>query len=182
MKTSNKTTLGQAFLLSFFAIALAHGQTDKNDEQEVKKDDNRPPIGCREVGYQFVLEALHLKTGSNGDNQSMYLLHNQLGQPINLFQMRNEESSRSIYLNHVIGAHEWGILSTNERQVKFICTTPAKKSLYGQVVDCATSLKVCEYTNVRYGLNNRGNYWLINSSTRNGAVSAVVHYGIIPGN
>lgn len=182
MKTKSRTALSRAFLLTFLAIGVAYGEEVKDKAKEKEKEDNRPPIGCRDTGYKFELETLHLLTESNGDNQSMYLLHNQSNQPINLFQMRSEESSRSMYLNHVIGAHEWGILSTSEKQVKFICTIPAKKSPYGQVVDCAQSLKVCEYTNVRYGLNNRGNYWLVNSSTRNGAVSAVVHYGIIPGN
>jgi hypothetical protein len=182
MKTQSRTSLGRAFLLSFLVISFAYGEVIKDKVKEKEKEDNRPPIGCRNTGYKFELETLQLLTGSNGDNQSLYLLHNQSNQPINLFQMRSEESSRSLYLNHVIGAHEWGVLSTSEKQVKFICTNPAKKSAYGQVVDCAQHLLVCEYTNVRYGLNNRGNFWLFNSSTRNGAVSAVVNYGIIPGN
>ncbi|KTD32807.1 enhanced entry protein EnhB [Legionella nautarum] len=174
-----KTNLGLSLLLILLSVGLANAKGQKEDKAE--KEDNRPPIGCYNSGYQFELETLHLVTGANGQNQSMYFLFNTLGQPVNLFQMRGEESSRSLYLNHVIGPHEWGILSTSEKMVKFICTIPDKKSQYGQVIDCAQSLRVCEYTNVRYGLNNRGNYWLMNSSTRNGAVSAVVHYGIIPG-
>lgn len=174
-----KTNLGLSLFLTLLSAGIANAGVQK--EEKTEKDDNRPPIGCYNSGYQFELETLHLNTGANGQNQSMYFLFNTLGQPVNLFQMRNEESSRSLYLNHVIGAHEWGIFSTSEKKVKFICTIPDKKSQYGQVIDCAQSLRVCEYTNVKYGLNNRGNYWLVNSSTRNGAVSAVVHYGIIPG-
>ncbi|WP_028388069.1 hypothetical protein [Legionella fairfieldensis] len=146
-----------------------------------EKDDNRPPTGCHDKGYQFKLKTLHLFPGDKNDNQSLYLMYNGLNQPITLYQMRNEESSRSTYLNHSIGAGEWAVLSTNEKRVKFACTIPDGKSAYGQMVDCSTSLRICEYTNVRYGLNNRGNYWLVNSNSRNGAVSAVVRYGIIPG-
>lgn len=176
---TTKTNLSLGLLLIIMSIGLAYAGIAKEEKKE--KDDNRPPIGCYNAGYQFELQALHLNPGGNGQNQSMYFLFNTLSQPVNLFQMRDEESSRSLYLNHVIGPHEWGILSTNEKKVKFICTVPNKKSQYGQVVDCGQTLRVCEYTKVKYGLNNRGNYWLMNSSTRNGAVSAVVHYGIIPG-
>ena len=192
MNTS-KTMISLCLILllsSNLAIAKAK-KVEKAEETEeaaatiktakAEKEDNRAPIGCYNAGYQFELQTLHLNPGSNWDNQSMYLLFNSSNRPITLFQMRNEESSRSLYLNHVIGPREWGVLSTSEKQVKFICTVPYKKSLYGQVVDCEQNVKVCQYTNVRYGLNNRGNYWLVNSTTRNGAVSAVVHYGIIPG-
>ncbi|KTD31093.1 MULTISPECIES: hypothetical protein [Legionella] len=178
MNTITKN-ISVSLFLTLLSVGIANAKSEK--EEKAEKDDNKPPIGCYNSGYQFELEALHLHPGGNGQNQSMYFLFNTLGQPVNLFQMRDEESSRSMYLNHVIGPHEWGILSTNEKKVKFICSVPSKKSPYGQVVDCAQTLRVCEYTNVRYGLNNRGNYWLANSSTRNGAVNAVVHYGIIPG-
>lgn len=180
MKTLIKSSLSRAFLLSLLLLGSVNAAVEKDNSKE--KDDNKSPIGCRDVGYKFELEALHLLPGEGGDIQSMYVLHNLLSQPVNLYQMRDEESSRSTFLNHIIGSREWGILSTNEKRVKFICTTPDKKSPYGRVVDCSQSIKVCEYTNVRYGLNNRGSFWLMNSSTKNGAVNAVVHYGIIPGN
>jgi hypothetical protein len=179
MKTMIKKNLRGALLISSLAIVGTASAAAVEEEEE--KEDNRPPIGCYDKGYQFELTTLQLMPGDHNDNQSMYFLFNQLNQPITLYQMRNEESSRSMYLNHGIGVHQWAVLSTNERRVKFICTVPAKKLQYGQIVDCAKSLRVCEYTNVRYGLNNRGNYWLLNSNTRGGAVSAVVHYGIIPG-
>jgi hypothetical protein len=179
MKTIIKTNWSGVLL--GFCLTITGIASAAVEEEEVEKEDNRPPIGCYDKGYQFELTTLQLMPGDHNDNQSMYFLFNELNQPVTLYQMRNEESSRSMYLNHSIGAHQWAVLSTNEKRVKFICTVPAKKSQYGQIVDCAKSLKVCEYTNVRYGLNNRGNYWLINSSTRGSAVSAVVHYGIIPG-
>lgn len=184
MKTKTKIKLSQTLLLSFLLIGAAHAAEEAlNDNvRDKEKEDGKPPIGCRVEGFKFELDALHLMTGSNGNNLSLYLLFNDSSQTLSLYQMRGEESSRSMFLNHAIGGHEWGILSTGEKLVKFICTIPNKKSAYGQVVDCGQFLKVCEYTNVRYGLNNRGNFWLVNSSTRNGAVSSVVHYGIIPGN
>ncbi|MFA5960639.1 MAG: endopeptidase IV [Tatlockia sp.] len=187
MKTIKQCS--EILLLSLLAFGVAHATPKQNAEADteieskatVEKDNGKPPIGCRNTGYDFVLQTLHLSPGGNGLNQSMYFLYNQSNQAITLYQMRSEDSARSLYLNHVIGAHEWGIFSTGEKQVKYICTVPNRNMTYGQVVDCAQSLTVCEYVNVKYGLNNRGNFWLANSSTRNGAVNAVVHYGIIPG-
>lgn len=183
--------VSQICLLSLLALGVAQAASKKNAEDSMEiekkevsvkdKDEGRPPIGCKDAGYEFKLQTLQLRPGENGLNLSLYFLFNHTNQPITLYQMRDEESSRSLYLNHIIGAHEWGIFSTGEKKVKFICTAPNKKLNYGQVIDCAQSLRVCEYTNVRYGLNNRGNFWLANSSTRNGAVNAVVYYGIIPG-
>lgn len=119
--------------------------------------------------------------GYRDDNQSMYFLYNKANTAINLFQMRGEDSAHSAYLNHVIGARQWAVLSTNEKKVRFVCTVANSTSQYGDVIDCGQNIQVCEYTNVRYGLNNRGNYWLVNSNTKNSAINEVVHYGIIPG-
>lgn len=174
MKILNKKTLSGALILSVLAVSVGYA--------EEKDDNSRSPIGCRDVGYKFDLTTLQLLPGEKGETQSMYFIFNLSNQPVNLYQMLGEESSHSTYLNHAIGAQEWAVLSTNEKQIKFVCATPQAKSEYGKMVNCAETLRICEYTNVRYGLNNRGNYWLVNSSTRNGAVREVVNYGIIPGN
>ena len=71
------------------------------------------------------------------------------------------------------------MLSSSER-MKYICTVHDGKSSHGRIVDCANSLKVCEYARVKYGMNNRGNYWLVQGNTRSGAIREVVYYGIIP--
>ncbi|MFC3909179.1 endopeptidase IV [Legionella dresdenensis] len=146
-----------------------------------EKEDDRNPIGCRDVGYQFDLKTLQLLPHNAGAGQSMYFIYNSSPQTVTLYQMRGEDSSRSMYLNHAIGGKQWAVLSTSERKMKYICATPDSKSRYGKITDCSEMLRVCEYINVKYGLNNRGNYWLVNSNTKNGAIREVVHYGIIPG-
>lgn len=145
-----------------------------------EKEDNRNPIGCSDVGYQYDMHTLTLLPEEQGQTQSMYFLFNKTGQKVTLFQMRDPDSSRSMYMNHQINPGQWGVLSTSEKQVRFICTVP-DNTRYGKIVDCSENLRVCEYTKVKYGLNNRGNYWLVNSNTKNGAIRDVVRYGIIPG-
>ncbi len=142
--------------------------------------EDRNPLGCRDVGYLHELRVLRLLPPNSGDSQALFFLFNRQMQPVNLYQMRHEDSTRSVYMNHVIRPRQWAVLSTSEPQVSYICTIDNQKSSYGQVVDCADYIKVCQYVRVKYGMNNRGNYWVVNSNTRGGAVNEVLHYGIIP--
>jgi hypothetical protein len=161
-------------------LFIASGNIAATTAPIEEKDNNKNPLGCRNVGYQFDMKTVHLLPTEFGHKQSMYFLFNKLGQKVTLYQMRDEDSSRSMYLNHVINAGQWAVLSTSEPKVKYICTVPDNKLPHGQIVDCGESLKVCEYTNVKFGMNNRGNYWLVNSNTRGGALQEVLRYGIIP--
>lgn len=175
MKIIARSTSKKILLLSLFFIASGHLYADDNE-----KDDNRNPQGCEDTGYQFNLNTLQLLPREAGLTQSMYFLKNTANQKLTLYQMREEDSSRSMYLNHQIGLGEWAVFSTTETKVNFICTVPDGKSSYGKIVNCADNIKVCEYPRVKYGMNNRGNYWLVNSTTKNGAIREVVRYGIIP--
>lgn len=174
MKTTPKCIIKNSVVVSLLCILSAPSFA-------LDKDEGRNPLGCKDVGYTFELKTLHLLPLEAGATQSMYFIYNKRDEKVTLFQMLNtEESSRSMYLNHAITAKQWSVLSTTEKKMKYICTIPDNKSPYGQIVDCADSLQVCEYTNVKFGLNNRGNYWLVNSNTKNGALREVVRYGIIP--
>jgi hypothetical protein len=175
MKTCNRK-LWQWGFLSLLLSINGLGIAAKSNEKPASK----PPLGCRDVGYQFELKILKLLPADVGDRQSLYFLFNALSKPLTLYQMRKEDSTRSLYLNHVIRPQQWAVLSTSEKDLKYICTVDDAKSSYGKVVDCSESLKVCEYARVKYGMNNRGNYWLVNSNTSGGAVNEVIHYGIIP--
>lgn len=174
MKTITKSSRSLALMLLLC-------NTGSSLVYAAEKEDNRNPIGCSDAGHQFDMHTLRLLPEDKGHSQSLYFLFNKTDQKVTLFQMREPDSSRSMYMNHQINAGQWGVLSTSEKQVKFICTVPEANSRYGKIVDCAENLRVCEYINVKYGLNNRGNYWLVNSNTKNGAIRDVVRYGIIPG-
>jgi hypothetical protein len=139
----------------------------------------RSPLGCKDVGYGFDLNVLQILPASVGDSQSLYFIYNKHKKAINLYQMRQSESSQSVYLNHTIDPGRWAVLSSSE-PMKYICTIHNGKTTHGEIIDCQTGLKVCEYARVKYGMNNRGNYWLANGNTRGGAVRQVIYYGIIP--
>ena len=139
------------------------------------------PIGCKPVGFTQHLKVLALFPGKEGALQSMYFIYNKLPQTISLYQMRDKDSEYSTRNNHSIKGNSWAVLAVGEPLVQFICSLGDGKKEYGPILDCAQTVKVCEYVNVKFGLNNKGNYWIVDSNTRNGAVNEVVHYGIIPG-
>lgn len=143
-------------------------------------DPSKSPLGCRDQGYEFTLDVLKILPQAEGDRQSLYFIFNRLNSPISFYQMLNENSTRSLYLNHVIKPQQWAVLATSEKELNYICAVNGAASKYGKIVNCSESVKVCEYARVKFGLNNKGNYWFVNSNTRGGAVSDVTHYGIIP--
>lgn len=169
MNMMNKIS-GSVFVTLLMIGSLAHAVDD----------DSKSPLGCRDQGYQFKLNVLKILPEAGGDRQSLYFIYNRLNQPVSVYQMLNDDSVRSMPLNHVINAQKWSVLSTSEKELKYICTVNATSNKRGNIVNCADSVKVCEYARVKYGLNNRGNYWFSNSSNKASAVRDVLHYGIIP--
>ncbi len=176
-----KYTLMKSLAIVLLSCAAQYGWSESAESYENRsKDPAKNPLGCKDVGYEFQLNVVNIKPGAAGQQQSLYFIYNRLDKPINLFQMLKDESTRSTYLNHVIRPQQWAVLSTNENELKYICTVAGEKTRYGKVINCGESLKICEYVRVRFGLNNKGNYWVVNSTTRGGAVGEVVRYGIIP--
>jgi hypothetical protein len=150
-------------------------------EEKTQREELRFPIGCRPVGYEQRLKVVTLYPGKEGALQTMYFFLNRLPESISLYQMRDKDSELSTRYNHTIRANAWAVLATGEPVVNYICSLGDGKSGYGKIVDCADALKVCEYVHVKFGMNNKGNFWIVDSNTRNGAVHEVVNYGIIPG-
>ena len=143
-------------------------------------DESKSPLGCRDQAYQFKLNTLSIQPDITGDRQSLYFIFNRSTQPVSLHQMLGDESVRSMPLNHVINAQQWSVLATNQKELKYICAVGSPTSKHEKVVNCSETIKVCEYARVKFGLNNRGNYWFSSSTNRNRAVADALHYGIIP--
>ena len=175
----NKIKLLSLFLCLICSVEL-HAQT-LTKEEKAAKEEARFPIGCRPVGYEQRLKVLTLFPGKEGALQSLYFVYNKLPQTISLYHMRDEDSEYATRINHSIGPKQWAAVAAGEPMVKFICTLGDGKNTYGKIIDCAQTVNVCEYVNVKFGLNNKGNLWISEGNTRNGAVNDVVRYGIIPG-
>src|SRR3990167_3692314 len=113
-------------LMVLIVVSVVAGWASGED----KDNDNRNPIGCRDVGYQFELKTLHLSPQEAGPQQSMYFIFNQRNESVNLYQMRDIDG-RTLYLNHSINPHKWGVFSTGEKEIKFICTVNDPKFHFG---------------------------------------------------
>ncbi len=135
------------FLLTFSLIFSTEVLAKKEEVIDSKKEEQYP-IGCRPVGYKHHLHVLSLFPGKEGMLQSMYFFFNKTDQTISLYQMRDQESEYSTRYNHIVRPRSWAVLATGEPLVKFICSLGDGKASYGQIIDCADTVKVCEYVNV----------------------------------
>lgn len=165
---------------SGFAIGLMMATLANSATLMKVHDESKSPLGCRDQGYQFKLNVLEIIPAALGDRQSLYFIFNRSNRPVSMVQMLADDSSRSMPLNHVINPQQWSVLATNQKEMKYICAMDPTPTRRGKIVNCSENVKVCEYARVKFGLNNRGNYWFLNSSSSSAAVSDVLHYGIIP--
>jgi hypothetical protein len=175
MNNITKIILISAMLTNSVLVFASAESYENSFKSQIKS-----PLGCKDVGYKYNLNTVSFLTETIGERQSLYFVYNKLGKPINLYQMLKSSSTRNTFLNNSIKPNSWTVLATSEKELKYICTVSDGKEKFGKVVDCSESLKICEYTRVKFGLNNRGNYWLGNGTTRGSAVGSVVRYGIIP--
>lgn len=180
MNNNKKILLIFTLTLWLPTISMAAVKSKLATPKVVQDEGDKSPLGCKDLGYRFDLKTLKLFPGEVGERQSLYFIFNERSEPINLYQMLKNDSTRSMFLNNVIAPRQWAVLSTSETKLQYICTIADPKQSYGKIVDCAESLKVCEFARVKYGMNNGGNYWLVKSSSRGAAVDQVLHYGIIP--
>jgi hypothetical protein len=177
--------VGILWLLTVMNPVWARSSAEELEGQYA--DPAKYPLGCRNTGHDYVLNIMRLnhlsdpnEIGQEEGGQALYFVYNSTKQPLYLNQMLRDDSTRSTYLNHMILPQQWAVLATNQKELRYICSVNAGKSKYGQVVNCQNSLKVCEYVRVKFGLNNRGNFWIGESTNRGTAVGNVVRYGIIP--
>lgn len=175
MKTVKSICFISVILLSNALFAQQDKPATVKPDEELKS-----PLGCRDVGYKFELNTVKFLPEEAGERNSLYFVFNKNQKPLRLYQMKNDESSRSTFLNHVISPRQWAVLSTSEKYLKYICSVDDVKSSFGKIVHCSENLKICEYINVKFGLNTRGDYWLVKSNSKGGAVQQVLWYGIIP--
>jgi len=168
-------------------VTMAWSRTSAEDLESQYRDPSKYPLGCRDTGYDYFLNIVNLvhvsdpnEMGQEQGGQALFFLYNRTNQPLFLNQMLHDDSTRSTYLNHRILPQQWAVLATNQKELRFICSVNPGKTRYGKVINCQDSLKVCEYVRVKFGMNNRGNFWIGDSAVRGVAVGQVVRYGIIP--
>lgn len=177
--------VGMVCLLTFMNPVWARSSAE--DLEGRYADPAKDPLGCRNAGHDYVLNIVrfnHLsdpdEIGQEEGGQALYFVYNRTKQPLHLSQMLRDDSTRSTFLNHTILPQKWSVLATNQKELRYICSVSSDKSKYGKVVNCQDSLKVCEYVRVKFGMNNRGNFWMVESANRGSAVGQVVRYGVIP--
>lgn len=177
--------MGILSLLAIVNLAWARDSAETLEAQYA--DPAKYPLGCRNTGHDYLWNILRLNHVSDSNEmdqeeggQALYFVYNSTRQPLYLNQMLRDDSTRSTFLNHMILPQQWAVLATNQKEVRYICSVNPNKTKYGKVINCQDSVKVCEYVRVKFGMNNRGNFWMVESANRGSAVGQVVRYGVIP--
>lgn len=158
---------GLVLLLGMTSVFAALEAEDKN------------PLGCRDMGYQFTLKTLDLVPHMEEGVPSLFFIFNKTTKPVQLSQMRRANDAEAMSINHVIPPKQWAVLATDHRLVKYACSVADGRTPYGAIQDCAETLKVCDFARVKYGMNNRGNFWMVSGNNKNGALREVTYYGVI---
>lgn len=184
MNDNRKITISLNFFLLIFTLMLLVGLVfpEKIVAKKIKLKSvlkNTFPTGCREVGFGFKHYMLILYPYAAGQSQSLYFIHNKTRKLIKFYQMRSGDEAYIYHLNNKIQPKQWGALATDEKKVKFVCTMLSEKSKYGEIVDCAEVLELCEYPNVQFAINNYGNYWAVESGTKSEVIKKVIRQGVL---
>ncbi len=137
------------------------------------------PNGCTSVGHSYSHYTLDLNLDAAGQTHSLYFIYNKSTRTVRFYQMRSDDDGYVMNLNNEIHQFQWGVFAINDHDTKFICTNYDSDYNYGKIIDCETALVVCEYPNVKFAINNYGNYWAVPSSSRSAAIRSVVRQGIL---
>ena len=138
------------------------------------------PRNCQSGGYNFYLKTLRVTPGSIGGRNSLYLFYNNSDKAIKLYHMHDKDHFFNVYLNNTIRPNRWAVFASNEKEINYVCTQSERGKEFGKIVSCKDFLKICEYPKVRFGINTRGNLWIVSNVSENSAVRGIVRYGIIP--
>jgi hypothetical protein len=181
MEVANKNLTKKilyGFVFGLIVICLLFA--DSAMAKKSKSKDKGPlfPTGCRVTGFSFNHYVLNLHPHQAGNQQSLYYIHNESNQLIRLYHVQDTEKPYIIHLNNTIKPGQWSAFATADKDVKFICTVIKKNSKKRRIVDCAKKLKVCEYPNVEFAINNYGNYWAVSSNSKKGTTRSIVRQGI----
>lgn len=145
----------------------------------VEKKKLRYPLGCKPVGYSFQYFNVMFKPTAKYHPQTLYFVKNISNRDINMMQARKGDEDYVVYMRNTIKPNRWSALALDEKNAKFICTNKNKKQKTHAVVNCRKVLDICEFTQVRFGTNHRGNYWVTHNKSMRGAYNATKWHGVL---
>lgn len=154
-------------VLLFCLILQAYADAD---------EESRRPYACKNVGYRFFMNTLELQPRSEGDKESLYFFYNQSDEPLLLYHLLGQKAYTQTFLNQQLAPKQWAALILGEKKVRFLCAQGDDR----HIVSCPSNLTVCEFAKTRFGINNRGHFWLVIAASKEQAIRQVEHYGIVP--
>ena len=138
----------------------------------------RFPNGCKPVGFEYQDGMLVLMPVSETDQiQTVYLIHNMSHDTVNFISKKMPNQVFAPKYKHSIRPASWSSFSTNEHKIQFICKQGGYS--YGQQINCADVLEICQYPRAKFAPHNGGTYWIKKSESRRQAVRSVIRNGVL---
>lgn len=170
----------QKYLVAFMLLLLTITyDTFAMAKSKTKSVIREFPRSCIPVGYSYQYRMLILEPKSEEHQQTLYMIHNISNKAVTLRQATDGDDFYVMHLKHTIKGNTWAALATDFKKSKHICTTEKKGLEYGEIIDCKSALKICEYTRSKFGSNHRGNYWLASGLPQKALVRKVIRHGIL---
>lgn len=138
------------------------------------------PTGCKQVGYGFANGVLVLTPYHKNIDQKqvIYFIQNISKQEIVFSDQRDGNTPYIMHNDNTLKPDQWGVYAADVT-TKFMCSNKDKTQTLQSIVDCENTVKVCEYANVKFAPNNRGNYWATTDMSMSGAVTEIIHQGVL---
>ena len=169
-----KQLLSTAVITTFTVFLL--GLTVSHDALAAKRKPRRFPNGCRQLGFQFEGRLLTLVPAREElpNPQTLYFLHNTSGRSIHIKAEKSTDQPFTPSYENYIGVNRWAAFAMDLKTVAFTCNTGR-----GEVINCGDTLELCQYNNVKFSDSNGGNYWVVKSLPRYGAIHKAINIGIL---
>lgn len=167
--------------VSFAAKITTAKTTTAKKTTTVKTTSTKPyPTGCKLVGYGFSNGVLVLTPYHKNieQKQVVYFIQNTSKQEILFSDLRDPSAPYIMHHNNTLKPDQWAVFAA-DKITKFICSNNNKTPNLQSIVDCENTVKVCEYANVKFALNNRGNYWATTNLSMSGAVTEIIQQGVL---
>lgn len=181
MKSRNmKRIIITVIIFSIMLFSLGFAAKKASVKDPTKEPVQAYPTGCSPIGFKFsngvlVLAPVHK---AEAQQQVIYFIQNKSKQDILFTDQRDSNLPYIMHNNNSLKSNLWAVFAADSK-TKFICSKTDKAQTVQSILDCEDLVKVCEYANVKFALNNRGNYWATSNMSMSEAIREIVHQGIL---
>lgn len=135
------------------------------------------PHGCRQKGFEFQDGLLLLNSEQADNTQTFFLIHNKTEYKVELKVDKSPNDKFTPSHQNTIRPYQWGAFAMSDPSVNFACYLSS--SYHGHYrIDCANSVELCQYNNVKFASHNGGTFWVVSSKSLQSTIRHAIKIGI----